>query len=113
MIILSASMRVLHMNGNARALMSRFGEKHELWPNLAPESMPSILLEFCRDILSELQRRTEAGDWTQCDVRRVCHMVTPPLLLKGFAMPTANHREPRMILTLQSCTSLPHAPETQ
>jgi hypothetical protein len=103
-ILLSASTRILHMNSHARALMGLFGEAYRLWPNLAPESMPSILLEFCRTILSELERRTQVGDCAQFEMRRICHMVTPPLLLRGFGVSTSVSREPQMILTLQPCT---------
>lgn len=100
-IILSSSCRILHMNKQACGLMRLFGEAHELWPNLAWESMPSILLEFCRDILDELERRRDAHDWAQCEIRRVCHMVTPPLMLRGFAVPAAARPDSHMILTLQ------------
>ncbi len=103
MIVLSSSFRVLHMNRRARALMRLFGEAHELWPNLAPESMPTILSEFCRDILAELERRRDMRDWAQFEIRRVCHMVTPALLLRGFGVPAMANREPQMILTLQPC----------
>lgn len=89
--------------------MGLFGEVHELWPSLAPESMPLILLEFCRDIMSEWERRIEKRDWAQFEMRRICHMVTPPLLLKGFGVRTSPGREPQMILTLQLCDALPRA----
>ncbi len=79
MIVFSSSARILHMNGPARALMALFGTSHELWPQMAPESMPSILTEFCYDVLAQLQRRIEAQDWTQFEMRRICHMVTPSL----------------------------------
>jgi hypothetical protein len=89
------------MNQEACGLMRLFGEAHGLWPNLASESMPSILLEFCHEILTEMERRHDAHDWAQCEIRRVCHMVTPPLMLRGFAVPTAALHKSHMILTLQ------------
>lgn len=104
-ILLSAPTRILHMNGQARALMALFGGAHSLWPNLAPESMPTILVEFCREIVVELARRAQGAQWEQCEMHRVCHMITPPLLLRGFGIPVAPDREPRMILLLQ-----PYAP---
>ena len=102
-MVLSSSMRVLHMNGQARALMARFGEAHELWPHLSPECMPASLIEFCGRILTELGRQDGRRSWTEFEMRQVCHMVTPALLLRGFGVPAAEGREPRMILTLQSC----------
>jgi hypothetical protein len=99
-IVFSSSARILHMNGPARALMALFGKSHELWPQMAPESMPSILTEFCHDVLAQLHRRIEAHDWAQFEMRRTCHMVTPSLLLTGFGVPNSTNRELRVILTL-------------
>jgi hypothetical protein len=64
MIVFSSSARILHMNGPARTLMSLFGTSHEHWPQVAPESLPSIITEFCLDVLAQLRRRVEAQDWT-------------------------------------------------
>ena len=106
MIVFSSSARILHMNGPARALMALFGKSHELWPQMAPESMPSILTEFCHDVLAQLHRRIEAHDWAQFEMRRICHMVTPSLLLTGFGVPNSTNRELRVILTLNPLSSL-------
>jgi len=109
MIVLSSSARILHMNGPARALMALFGASHEHWPQMAPESMPSIITEFCLDVLAQLRRRIEAQDWTQFEMRRTCHMVTPSLLLTGFGVPSASNSEIRVILTLTPLFSTPYA----
>ena len=109
MIVLSSSARILHMNGPARALMALFGTSHEHWPQMAPESMPSIITEFCLDVLAQLRRRIEAQDWTQFEMRRTCHMVTPSLLLTGFGVPSASNSEIRVVLTLTPLFSSPYA----
>ena len=109
MIVFSSSARILHMNGPARALMVLFGKSHELWPQMTHESMPSILTEFCYDVLAQLQRRIEAQDWAQFEMRRICHMVTPSLLLTGFGVPNSTNREIRVILTLTPLPSTPYA----
>jgi hypothetical protein len=109
MIVFSSSARILHMNGAARTLMALFGASHERWPQMGPESMPSILTDFCYDVLAQLRRRIEAQDWTQFEMRHTCHMVTPSLLLTGFGVPTSSNREIRIILTL---TPLPSDPGT-
>jgi len=109
MIVFSSSARILHMNGPARALMALFGTSHELWPQMAPESMPFILTEFCYDVLAQLQRRIEAQDWTQFEMRRICHMVTPSLFLTGFGVPNSTNGEIRVILTLTPLPSTPCA----
>jgi hypothetical protein len=105
-ILLSAPTRILHMNGRARVLMASFGDAHGLWPNLAPESMPAILVEFCQEIMGELARRAQGGEWEQLEIHRVCYMTTPPLLLRGFGIPVSADRVPRMILLLQPHSSL-------
>lgn len=109
MIVFSSSARILHINGPARALMSLFGASHEHWPQMGPESMPSIITEFCLDVLAQLRRRVEAQDWTQFEMRRTCHMVTPSLLLTGFGVPSSSTREIRVILTLTPLPSIPSA----
>ena len=108
MIVLSSSARILHMNGPARALMSLFGTSHEHWPQMAQESMPSIITEFCLEVLAQLRRRIEAQDWTQFEIRRICHMVTPSLLLTGFGVPSASDSEIRVVLTLTPLSSTSH-----
>jgi hypothetical protein len=100
MIVFSSSGRILHMNGPARALMALFGTSHERWPQMAPESMPSILTEFCEDVLVQLRHQVKAQDWAQFEIRRICHMVTPPILLTGFGVPNSTNRDIRVILTL-------------
>jgi hypothetical protein len=105
MMVLSSSMRILHMNGQARVLMAHLGVACELWPHLSPESMPAILIEFCGHVLSELRRQAGSQQWTALEMRRVCHMVTPALLLRGFGMPETDGWDPRMILILQPCHS--------
>ena len=109
MIVFSSSARILHMNGPARTLMALFGNSHELCPQMTPESMPSILTEFCYDVLAQFQRRIEAQDWAQFEMRRVCHMVTPSLLLTGFGVPNSINHELRVILTLNPLPSTPCA----
>jgi hypothetical protein len=109
MIVFSSSARILHMNGPARALMALFGKSHELWPQMAPESMPSILTEFCYDVLAQLRHRIETQDWAQFEMRRTCHMVTPSLLLTGFGVPNSTNHELRVIMTLSPLPSSPCA----
>jgi len=109
MIVFSSTARILHMNGPARALMTLFGTSHKLWPQMAPESMPSILTEFCYDVLAQLRRQIEAQDWAQFEMRRICHMVTPSLLLTGFGVPNSTNGEIRVILTLSPLPFVPCA----
>jgi hypothetical protein len=107
MIVFSSSARILYMNGSARTLMALFNTSHGLWPQIAPESMPSILTELYDDVLAQLHRRGEAQDRAQFEIRRICHMVTPPLLFTGFGVQNLTNREIRVILTLTPLLSTP------
>jgi hypothetical protein len=108
MIVFSSPTSILHMNGQARSLMALFSESRDSWALPNHESMPSILTEFCRDVLEQLRGRIDAHDWAQFEMRRVCHMVTPPLLLRGFGVPDSASQHPRVVLTLQSLIPSEH-----
>lgn len=103
MIVFSSSARMLHMNGPARKLIALFGEYH----GLASEPIPPILTEFCHDVLAQLQPRVETQSWEEFEMRRTCHMVTPPLLLRGFGVMNSTNQEFRVILTLAPLRASP------
>lgn len=102
MIVFSSPTQILQMNGQARSLMTLFGDSRSAWTLPTHESLPSIFTEFCRDVLEQLHSRTDAHDWAQFEMRRVCYMVTPPLLIRGFGIPDSASEHPRVILTLHS-----------
>jgi hypothetical protein len=58
-------------------------------------------------VLAQLQNRIETQEWAQFEMRRICHMVTPSLLLTGFGVPNSTGRELRIILTLDPLPSTP------
>ena len=109
MIVFSSSARILYMNKPARILMASFGSSHDLWAQMAPESLPFILTELCYDVLAQLQRRLETQDWAQFEIRRICHIVKPSLLLTGFGIRNSTNNEIRVILTLTPLPSSPYA----
>lgn len=108
MIVFSSSARMLHMNGPARKLIALFGEYH----GLASEPIPPILTEFCHDVLAQLQPRVETQSWEEFEMRRTCHMVTPPLLLRGFGVMNSTNHEFRVILTLAPLRPAPLAADS-
>ena len=99
---------MLHMNGPARKLIALFGEYH----GLASEPIPPILTEFCHDVLAQLQPRVETQSWEEFEMRRTCHMVTPPLLLRGFGVMNSTNQEFRIILTLAPLRPAPLAADS-
>jgi hypothetical protein len=80
--------------------MALFGESRNAWTLPTHESMPSILIEFYRDVLEQFRGRIGLHDWAQFEMRRVCHLVTPPLLIRGFGIPDSAGQYPRVVLTL-------------
>lgn len=113
MIVFSSPTHILQMNGQARSLMALFGESRNAWTLPAHESMPSILSEFCRDVLEQFRGRIDAHDWAQFEMRRVCHMVTPPLLIRGFGVPDSVSQHPRVVLTLHRLGPAEHHPPVE
>ena len=105
LIVLSSSMRILHINPRARELMALFGEAHGSRPHQSPESIPLGIVEFIDRVLTELHRCNCNLEWAEVDMSRICHMVTPALLLRGFGVPATEGLDPRIILTLKPCSS--------
>lgn len=106
LLVLSSSHQIILMNAQARKLMALFGQAYELRPCISPESMPRIITEFCEKVFTELRSRPNHHNWSEVDLRQICHMVRPALLLRGFGMPPAQGQELRMVLVLQPCSPL-------
>lgn len=106
LLVLSSSHQILHINAQARKLMALFGQAYENRSCIPLESMPKIITEFCEKVFTELRRQTDHRNWPEVDVRQVCHMVKPALLLRGFGMPPAEGHEPRIVLVLQPTSPL-------
>lgn len=113
MIVFSSPTQILHMNGQARSLIALFGESRTAWTPPTHEAIPSIFIEFCCDVLERFRDRIDAHDWAQFEMRRVCHLVTPPLLIRGFGVPDPASQHPRVILTLHSLAHFTHHPPAE
>lgn len=113
MIVFSSPTQILHMNGQARSLIALFGESRTAWTPPTHEAIPSIFIEFCCDVLEQFRDRIDAHDWAQFEMRRVCHLVTPPLLIRGFGVPDPASQHPRVILTLHSLSHFTHHPPAE
>lgn len=100
LIVFSSPTHILQINSHAQSLMALFGESRNAWTLPAYEAMPSILTEFCRDVLEQFRDGNGAHDWAHFEMRRVCHMVNPPLLIRGFGVPDSASQRTRVVLTL-------------
>ncbi len=113
MIVFSSATQILHMNGQARSLIALFSESRTAWTPPTHEAIPSIFIEFCSDVLEQFRDRIDAHDWAQFEMRRVCHLVTPPLLIRGFGVPDPASQHPRVILTLHSLAPFTQHPPAE
>jgi len=113
MIVFSSPTQILHMNVQARSLIALFSESRNAWTPPTHEAIPSIFIEFCRDVLEQFRDRVDAHDWAQFEMRRVCHLVTPPLLIRGFGVPDPASQHPRVILTLHSLAPVTYHPPAE
>ncbi len=98
-IVLSASMRVLHMNRQAVELA-----KHM---TLSSGLLPTVVTELCAEIMKDLQVRIEQQNWEQFEVTRVAGNPSWPVLLRGFGLPeqTGGIQRSRMVVTLTKVDS--------
>ena len=72
-VVLSASMQLLHMNRQASELSKQINAAEHSGGSLksAHGVLPAALTELCGEIIKALHVRTEAKDWEQFEIKRV------------------------------------------
>src|SRR5574341_455977 len=72
-VVLSASMQLLHMNRQASELSKQINAALHGGGNSksAHGVLPTALTELCGEIVKALHIRTEAKDWEQFEIKRV------------------------------------------
>jgi DNA-binding CsgD family transcriptional regulator len=103
-VVLSASMQLLHMNRQASDLSRQINLAE--CSGQAPKSihgvLPKALTELCSEIVKALQVRTEAKDWEQFEIKRVAGNPEQPILLRGFGLPDRGGvRYARLVVTME------------
>ena len=88
-VVLSASMQLLHMNRQASELSKKINAAEHGGGSLksAHGVLPTALTELCGEIIKALHVRTEAKDWEQFEIKRVAGNPEQPILLRGFGLP--------------------------
>src|SRR5207237_10796471 len=88
-VVLSASMQLLHMNRQASELSKQINSVEHGGGNLksAHGVLPTALTELCGEIVKALHVRTEAKDWKQFEIKRVAGNPEKPIMLRGFGLP--------------------------
>ncbi len=100
-IVLSSGTRILHMNPQAVALTALLGGTAPSEPVTCTDALPTLVGEFCREVLQHLETCGDGEDWTQFELRRLLHCSTPPMFLRGFGVPGSTDCSPRIVVMLQ------------
>ena len=103
-IVLSASMQLLHMNRQASELSKLINAAEQSQGNRksAHGVLPTALTELCGEIIKALHVRTEAKDWEQFEIKRVAGNPEKPILLRGFGLPDRGGvQHARLVVTLE------------
>jgi DNA-binding CsgD family transcriptional regulator len=103
-VVLSASMQLLHMNRQASELSKKINEV-EHGGNSAKFAygvLPAALTELCGEIIKALHIRTEAKDWEQFELKRIAGDPGQPILLRGFGLPDRGGiQNARLVVTME------------
>jgi DNA-binding CsgD family transcriptional regulator len=103
-VVLSASMQLLHMNRQASELakqinLAEYGNGNT---KTAHGVLPTALTELCAEIVKALHVRTEAKDWEQFEIKRVTGTPEQPVLLRGFGLPDRGGVQyARLVVTME------------
>ena len=103
-VVLSASMQLLHMNRQASELSKQINAAEHGGKNMgsAHGVLPTALTELCGEIIKALHVRTEAKDWEQFEIKRVAGNPEKPILLRGFGLPDRGGVQyARLVVTLE------------
>jgi DNA-binding CsgD family transcriptional regulator len=84
-IVLTAALSLVHMNGQATDLCKEIGQGHSSKPG--DGALPAPVHELGNEIRAMLQVRTEAKDWEQFQIRRLIGDMRRAVLLRGFGLP--------------------------
>jgi DNA-binding NarL/FixJ family response regulator len=103
-VVLSASMQLLHMNRQATELAKKINAA-EHGGNTAISArgvLPTAMTELCAEIIKALYIRTEAKDWEQFELKRVTGDPNQPILLRGFGLPDRGGIQyARLVVTME------------
>ena len=103
-VVLSASMQLLHMNRQASELSKQINAAEHGGRGLKSANgvLPTALTELCGEIIKALHVRTEAKDWEQFEIKRVAGNPEKPILLRGFGLPDRGGVQyARLVVTLE------------
>ncbi|TKB80876.1 MAG: response regulator transcription factor [Nitrospira sp.] len=97
-ILLTAALSLVHMNGQATDLCKEIGQSHSSEPG--DGGLPAPVHELGNEIRAMLQVRTEAKDWEQFQIRRLIGDMRRAVLLRGFGLPAHGGLEHARIIII-------------
>ena len=103
-VVLSASMQLLHMNRQASELSKKINafEHGNSSAKSAHGVLPTSVTELCGEIIKALHIRTEAKDWEQFELKRIAGDQNQPVLLRGFGLPDRGGvQNARLVVTME------------
>ena len=103
-VVLSASMQLLHMNRQASELAKKINafEHGSSAARTAHGVLPTSVTELCGEIIKALHIRTEAKDWEQFELKRIAGDPNQPILLRGFGLPDRGGvQNARLVVTME------------
>ena len=103
-VVLTASMQLLHMNRQASELAKKINaaEQSGNAARSAHGVLPAALTELCGEIIKALHVRTEAKDWEQFEIKRITGDPNQPVLLRGFGLPDRGGVDhSRLVVTME------------
>ncbi|MCP9455342.1 MAG: LuxR C-terminal-related transcriptional regulator [Nitrospira sp.] len=103
-VVMSASLQLLHMNHQALELAKKLNDVEQAGHSTkyAHGVLPTALTELCHEIIKALHVRTEAKDWEQFEIKRIVGDPNQPILLRGFGLPDRGGiHNARLVITME------------
>lgn len=99
-LVLSASLKLLYMNDEARELTGVMNSTLE--GRKANGVLPAEIMSFCEELLRLMRVRTGPKDWEQAQLRRVSGNALGFVLLRGLGIPALTAaQEGHLIVTME------------
>ena len=106
-IVLSMACRILHINDSSRAFTHLLAMGPRRLQNI-PEPLPQPLMDLFYDVLTLLEKRIAAEDWSQVEITRLGQASNDTVFLRGFGIPDQTRRQQsRIVLMLQRRSNVP------
>jgi hypothetical protein len=110
-VVLSPSMKILHLNRQARFLINGLASttSEAQQPNNRTDILPPVLINLAGEILSVLRSRHEMKEKGEFEIRHSANGSGKPVLIRGVGVPNGHEVEQARIVFLLTETSADHS----